>query len=77
MGLFTYTKVLSSAFLRRPIHRTFSVLTPQMPMLCSTPFRLRTLISLSRLDPLALVEEQLKESLSALLTNQQRKIIVI
>ena len=74
MGLFAYTRILSSAMFKQAILRPYPVISVMPPILFSTPQRLITLVVLSTLDPLSLIENQLKELMANLLSNPQRKI---
>ena len=75
MGLFSYSRMISSVVLRKSITRNFIHTPLVMPILFNTPHSLRMLVALNYLDPRALLEEKLKEALEKLLSNQQRKII--
>lgn len=74
MGLFAYSRLITSLAMRKVTHKPYILIPAVTPMLISTPTSIRTLIALSYLDPLSLLEERLKRNLTLFISNQQIKI---
>jgi hypothetical protein len=73
MGIFTYSRLISSAIMRKNIHSHYLlILPPPMPTLTSTPSSFRASGFSQIMDELTSIEDKFKEILTTIITNQER-----